>query len=175
MNISGKKIIGKKVKKELVEEEDELIQEVNNAIWKKITKAEELEPESWSLYTYNPLLPNSNEWICSLFWIPRNFIIMIVRYISLLIIWLSNWIIPDVTNHSSGILLFSKNFKIKRLVADYPPKDIDEKILLANYILRNLIRTVTAFIIHDSSKNPKNILYRDGHLEIPQPIHRVLR
>ncbi|MGY5147789.1 MAG: hypothetical protein ACW9W4_07310 [Candidatus Nitrosopumilus sp. bin_7KS] len=36
----------KKFKKELVEEEDKLIQEVNDAVRKKLAKAEESEPES---------------------------------------------------------------------------------------------------------------------------------
>lgn len=63
--------------------------------------------------------------------------------------------------------------EIKRLDVDYPHKDIDEKIFLANSILRNLIRTDTGFTILDSSKNPKKTLYRDEHLEIQQLIHRV--
>ncbi len=63
--------------------------------------------------------------------------------------------------------------EIKRLDTDYPHKDIDEKITLANAILRNLIRTDTGFTILDSSKNPKKTLYRDEHLEIQQLIHRV--
>ncbi|MGY5147788.1 MAG: hypothetical protein ACW9W4_07305 [Candidatus Nitrosopumilus sp. bin_7KS] len=63
--------------------------------------------------------------------------------------------------------------EVKRLNSDYPHKDIDEKTLLANSILRNLIRTDTGFTILDSSKNPKKTLYRDEHLEIQQLIHRV--
>ena len=63
--------------------------------------------------------------------------------------------------------------KIKRLDADYLHKDIDEKIILANSILRNLIRTDTGFTVLDSSKNPKKTLYRDEHLEIQQLIYHV--
>jgi len=63
--------------------------------------------------------------------------------------------------------------EIKRLNADYPHKDIDEKILIANSLLRNLLQTDSGFTILDSAKNPKKILYRDEHLTIQQLIHRV--
>ncbi|QLH04766.1 hypothetical protein C5F49_05140 [Nitrosopumilus oxyclinae] len=65
--------------------------------------------------------------------------------------------------------------EIKKLDVDYPHKDIDEKILVANSILRNLIRTDTGFTILDSSKNPKKTLYRDEHLEIQQLIHHIFK
>lgn len=65
--------------------------------------------------------------------------------------------------------------QIKRLNTDYLHKDIDEKIILANSILKNLIRTDTGFTILDSSKNPKKTLYRDEHLEIQELIHHVFQ
>ena len=63
---------------------------------------------------------------------------------------------------------------IKRLDTDYPHKDIDEKINLANLILRNLLQTDNGFTILDAVKNPKKTLYKDEHLEIQQLIHKVL-
>jgi hypothetical protein len=63
--------------------------------------------------------------------------------------------------------------QIKKLDIDYPHKDIDEKILLANSLLRNLIRTDNGFTILDSVKNPKKTLYRDEHLTIQQLIHQI--
>jgi len=65
--------------------------------------------------------------------------------------------------------------QIKRLDTDYLHKDIDEKILLANSILKNLIRTDTGFTLLDSSKNPKKTLYRDEHLEIQDLIHHIFK
>ena len=62
---------------------------------------------------------------------------------------------------------------IKRLDTDYPHKDIDEKINLANLILRNLLQTDNGFTILDAVKNPKKTLYKDEHLEIQQLIHKV--
>jgi len=63
--------------------------------------------------------------------------------------------------------------QIKRLDTDYPHKDIDEKINLANLILRNLLQTDNGFTILDAVKNPKKTLYKDEHLEIQQLIHKV--
>ncbi len=63
--------------------------------------------------------------------------------------------------------------KIKRLDADYAHKDIDEKISLANSLMRNLIRVDNGFTILDSVKNPKKILYRDEHLIIQQLLNHV--
>jgi len=65
-----------------------------------------------------------------------------------------------------------KNF-IRRFAADYPHKDIDEKIHISNMLLRNLLQTDTGFTILDSTKNPKKTLYRDEHLEIQQMIFNV--
>ncbi len=62
---------------------------------------------------------------------------------------------------------------IKRLDTDYQHKDIDEKINLANLILRNLLQTDNGFTILDAVKNPKKTLYKDEHLEIQQLIHNV--
>ena len=64
--------------------------------------------------------------------------------------------------------------KIKKLNIDYSHKDIDEKILLANYLLRNLLRTDNGFTLLDSVKNPKKILYKDEHLTIQQLIHQII-
>jgi len=63
--------------------------------------------------------------------------------------------------------------QIKRLDTDYPHKDIDEKITIANSLLRNLLRTDNGFTILDSAKNPKKTLYRDEHLTIQELIHNV--
>lgn len=63
--------------------------------------------------------------------------------------------------------------KIKKLDIDYPHKDIDEKIFLANILLRNLIHTDNRFTLLDSVKNPKKTLYRDEHLTIQQLINHV--
>jgi hypothetical protein len=64
-------------------------------------------------------------------------------------------------------------FQIKKLDTDYAHKDVDEKIMLANSILRNLIHTDNGFTILDSVKNPKKTLYRDEHLTIQQLIHQI--
>jgi len=63
--------------------------------------------------------------------------------------------------------------KIKRLDTDYQHKDVDEKIRIANSLLRNLLHTDNGFTILDSAKNPKKTLYRDEHLTIQQLIHQV--
>lgn len=63
--------------------------------------------------------------------------------------------------------------KIKRLDVDYPHKDVDEKIIVANSLLKNLLQTDNGFTILDSAKNPKKTLYRDEHLTIQQLIHQV--
>ena len=49
--------------------------------------------------------------------------------------------------------------KIKKLNTDYSHKDIDKKILLANSLLRNLLRTDNGFTLLDSvKKSQKNIV-----------------
>jgi len=63
--------------------------------------------------------------------------------------------------------------KIKRLDTDFPHKDVDEKIIIVNSLLRNLMQTDNGFTILDSAKNPKKTLYRDEHLTIQQLIHQV--
>ena len=63
--------------------------------------------------------------------------------------------------------------KIKRLDTDYQHKDVDEKIRIANTLLRNLLQTDNGFTILDSAKNPKKTLYRDEHLTIQQLIHQI--
>lgn len=63
--------------------------------------------------------------------------------------------------------------KIKNLDTDYSHKDIDEKISLANGMLRNLIQVDNGFTLLDSVKNPKKTLYRDEHLTIQQLINHI--
>ncbi len=63
--------------------------------------------------------------------------------------------------------------QIKRLETDYPHKDVDEKIMIANSLLRNLLQTDNGFTVLDSSKNPKKTLYKDEHLTIQQLIYHV--
>ncbi|AFS82636.1 hypothetical protein [Candidatus Nitrosopumilus sediminis] len=63
--------------------------------------------------------------------------------------------------------------KIKKLDADYSHKDVDEKISIANSLLRNLILVDNGFTVLDSAKNPKKTLYHDEHLTIQQLIHHV--
>lgn len=63
--------------------------------------------------------------------------------------------------------------KIKKLDVDYPHKDVDQKIIIANSLLRNLLNADNGFTILDSAKNPKKTLYRDEHLTIQQLIHHV--
>ncbi len=65
--------------------------------------------------------------------------------------------------------------EIKRLDTDYPHKDVDEKIIFANSLLRNLIRVDNGFTILDSAKNPKKTLYHDEHLTLQQLIHQVFQ
>jgi len=65
--------------------------------------------------------------------------------------------------------------KIKKLDFDYSHKDVDEKMTLANSLLRNLIRVDNGFTLLDSVKNPKKTLYRDEHLTIQQLIHNVFK
>jgi len=63
--------------------------------------------------------------------------------------------------------------KIKKLDADYHHKDVDEKIVIANSLLRNLLNADNGFTILDSAKNPKKTLYKDEHLTIQQLIHQI--
>ncbi len=63
--------------------------------------------------------------------------------------------------------------QIKRLETDYPHKDVDEKIIIANSLLRNLLQTDNGFTVLDSAKNSKKTLYRDEHLTIQQLIYQV--
>jgi len=63
--------------------------------------------------------------------------------------------------------------KIKKLDTDYSHKDVDEKITLANSLLRNLILADNGFTLLDSAKNPKKTLYHDEHLTIQQLINHI--
>ena len=64
--------------------------------------------------------------------------------------------------------------KIKRLDEDFSHKDIDEKIIVANTLLQNLLQTDNGFTVLDSVKDPKKTLYRDEHLMIQQLVHKVI-
>ncbi len=59
---------------------------------------------------------------------------------------------------------------IKKLETDYQHKDVNEKIIIANSLLKNILQTDNGFTILDSNKNPHKTLYRDEHLEIQQLI-----
>ena len=65
-----------------------------------------------------------------------------------------------------------KNY-IKKLETDYQHKDVNEKIIIANSLLKNILQTDNGFTLLDSNKNPKKTLYRDEHLEIQQLINRI--
>lgn len=67
-----------------------------------------------------------------------------------------------------------KNY-IKKLETDYRHKAVSEKISIANSFLKNIIQTDTGFIILDSLKNPKHMLYHDEHLIIQQLIHEIFK
>ena len=77
--------------------------------------------------------------------------------------------IEHYTNNSYHDL----KLKIKKLNANYTHNDIDGKIILANFLLVNLIRVDNGFTLLDSVKNPKKTLYRDEYLTIQQLIHQV--
>ena len=64
---------------------------------------------------------------------------------------------------------------IKKLETDYRHKDVNEKIAIANSLLKNILQTDTGFTILDSVKNPKKTLYHDEHLTIQQLIHEVFK
>jgi len=63
--------------------------------------------------------------------------------------------------------------QIKKLDEDYPHKDVDEKIIIANSLLKRLLQTDNGFTILDSAKNPKKTLYKDEHLTIQQLINQI--
>ena len=74
---------------------------------------------------------------------------------------------------NTNTIFHDLKLKIKKLDTDYSHKDTDEKISLANTLLRNLIQVDSGFTLLDSAKNPKKTLYRDGHLTIQQLINHV--
>ncbi len=77
--------------------------------------------------------------------------------------------------HNTNATFHDLKLKIKKLDADYSHKDADEKISLANTLLRNLIQVDNGFTLLDSVKNPKKTLYRDEHLTIQQLINYVFK
>lgn len=74
---------------------------------------------------------------------------------------------------NTNTIFHDLKLKIKKLDTDYSHKDADEKISLANNLLRNLIQADNGFTLLDSAKNPKKTLYRDEHLTIQQLINHV--
>ena len=62
---------------------------------------------------------------------------------------------------------------IKKLEAGYQHKAVNEKITIANSLLKNILQTDNGFTLLDSNKNPHKTLYRDEHLEIQQLIHSL--
>jgi len=62
---------------------------------------------------------------------------------------------------------------IKKLETNYQHKDVNEKITIANSLLKNILQTDNGFTILDSNKNPHKTLYRDEHIEIQQLIDRL--
>ncbi|MCV0429953.1 hypothetical protein [Nitrosopumilus sp.] len=79
--------------------------------------------------------------------------------------------IEQKTNNSFHNL----KLQLRRLSTDYPHKDINEKILLIDTILKNLIFTDNGFTFLDSMKNPKKTLYRDEHLLIQQLFNQLFQ
>ncbi|GKS67446.1 hypothetical protein YTPLAS73_09930 [Nitrosarchaeum sp.] len=77
--------------------------------------------------------------------------------------------VERITNSSYRNL---KNY-VKKLDEDYRHKDANEKIKIANSVLKNLLQTDNGLTLLDSNKNPKKTLYHDEHLEIQQLIHQV--
>ena len=75
--------------------------------------------------------------------------------------------------HNTNNSYHDLKLKIKKLNSNYTHNDIDGKIMLANFLLVNLIRADNGFTVLDSVKNPKKTLYRDEHLTIQQLIHQV--
>ena len=73
------------------------------------------------------------------------------------------------TNNSYHYL----KLKIKKLDTHYSHKDVDEKITLANSLLRNLIYVDNGFTLLDSAKNPKKTLYHDEHLTIQKLLNHI--
>lgn len=64
---------------------------------------------------------------------------------------------------------------IKKLETDYQHKDRNEKISLANSLLKNILQTDNGFTFLDSNKNPKKTLYSYEHLEIQQMIYDLFK
>lgn len=65
--------------------------------------------------------------------------------------------------------------KIRKLDTTFTHKDADEKISLANTLLKSLLLVDNGFTLLDSAKNPKKTLYRDEHLTIQQLINNVFK
>lgn len=77
--------------------------------------------------------------------------------------------VERITNNS----FHNIKIQIKKIESSYQHKDVGEKIILINSLLKNLMLTDNGFTFLDSSKNPKKTLYRDEHLEIQELIHRL--
>jgi len=74
---------------------------------------------------------------------------------------------------NTNTIFHDLKLKIKKLDTDYSHKDVDEKISLANSLLRKLFQVDNGFTLLDSAKNPKKTLYRDEHLTIQQLINHI--
>ena len=77
--------------------------------------------------------------------------------------------------HFTNTSFHDLKLEIKRLEIDYPRKDVDEKIRLASFLLKSLLKTDNGFTLLDSIKNPKKTLYRDEHLTLQQLVFKVLK
>ena len=75
--------------------------------------------------------------------------------------------------HNTNNSYHDLKLKIKKLNSNYVHNDIDKKIMLANFLLVNLVRVDNGFTVLDSVKNPKKTLYGDEHLTIQQLTHQV--
>jgi len=72
-------------------------------------------------------------------------------------------------------LFHDLKLNIKRLNTDFHHKDIDEKIMIAVSLLRDLLHTDNGFTVLDAIKNPRKTLYHDEHLLIQQLTHEIFQ
>ena len=79
--------------------------------------------------------------------------------------------VERITNND----FYDLKLQIKRLETDFPHKDIDEKILIANSLLLRLLKVDNGFTVLDSAKNPKKTLYHDEHQTIQELMHETLK
>jgi len=77
--------------------------------------------------------------------------------------------IERITNTS----FHNMKIHLKKLDTEYQHKDVNEKIIIANSLLKNILQTDNGFTFLDSIKNPNKTLYRDEHQEIQQLINHL--